>query len=100
MESGRKLLRGCVMDDITELSLDELCRAASVGPDWVVALVDEGILDPGGSRPQWRFSGSSLRRVRRVWRLQQDLGVNLAGAALALELLDEIELLRSRLNRF
>jgi len=31
-------------------------------------------------------------------RLQQDLGVNLAGAALALQLLEEAETLRARLR--
>ncbi|MEO5655034.1 MAG: chaperone modulator CbpM [Nitrosospira sp.] len=31
-------------------------------------------------------------------RLQHDLGVNLAGIALALQLLDEVEMLRARLN--
>jgi chaperone modulatory protein CbpM len=31
------------------------------------------------------------RRVRTVVRLQRDLGVNLPGAALALELLDRID---------
>jgi chaperone modulatory protein CbpM len=32
-------------------------------------------------------------------RLQRDLGVNLAGVALALDLLQEIELLWARLNK-
>jgi chaperone modulatory protein CbpM len=32
--------------------------------------------------------------VQRVLRLQHDFGVNLAGAALALDLLEEIERLR------
>jgi len=31
-------------------------------------------------------------------RLQRDLGLNLAGAALALELLDEVEALRAQLR--
>ncbi|MEE9157003.1 MAG: chaperone modulator CbpM, partial [Gammaproteobacteria bacterium] len=31
-------------------------------------------------------------------RLQQDLGINLAGAALALDLLDELRKLRTRLK--
>ena len=34
----------------------------------------------------------------RAHRLQRDLGLNLAGVALALELLDEIEALRSRIS--
>ncbi len=47
---------------------------------------------------QWRFPGVSVRRVRTVVRLQRDLGVNVAGAALAIELLDEINALRARLE--
>ena len=33
-------------------------------------------------------------------RLQHDLNVNLAGVALALDLMDEIETMRERLRRF
>jgi chaperone modulatory protein CbpM len=40
-----------------------------------------------------------VRRVRLVVRLQRDLGVNLAGAALVLELMSELELLRARDRR-
>ena len=36
--------------------------------------------------------------MHRVIRLQHDLRVNLAGAALALDLLDEIDQLRARLR--
>ena len=33
-----------------------------------------------------------------AWRLQRDLGVNLAGAALALQLLDEVQTLRAQIT--
>ena len=46
----------------------------------------------------WRFTGVHMRRVRIACHLQSDLGVNLAGVALALQLLDEIEELRERLE--
>jgi chaperone modulatory protein CbpM len=39
-----------------------------------------------------------MRRARVASRLQGDLGINLAGVALALQLLDEIEELRERLE--
>ena len=63
-------------------------------------LVEEGVLTPEGEAPgQWRFTGLHLHRARVAARLQRDLGVNLAGAALALELLEEMEVLRARLRR-
>jgi chaperone modulatory protein CbpM len=37
-------------------------------------------------------------RVRSALRLQRDLGVNLAGIALALDLMEELEDLRSQLK--
>jgi chaperone modulatory protein CbpM len=48
---------------------------------------------------EWRFSGAQLRRARIALRLERDLGVNAAGVALALELLEELEQLR-RERRF
>jgi chaperone modulatory protein CbpM len=63
-------------------------------------LVDEGILEPvGGIREKRRFPYSSVRRTRTVVHLRRDLGLNLAGAALALELLDRIENLRAQIRR-
>ena len=43
----------------------------------------------------WRFHAVSLRRVRITRNLQEELGVNMPGAALALDLLDELERLRA-----
>ena len=51
----------------------------------------------GDEQVHWRFSASCLRRARIAQRLECDLGVNLAGAALALELLDEVERLSAKL---
>lgn len=93
------LLQGVVLEEETELTLGDLSRACSVHAEWVIALVDEGILDPRGKElAEWRFSGSQLRKALTVQRLQKDLGVNLSGTALALELLEEIDMLRSRLR--
>jgi len=88
-----------VLDEQVELSLAEFCRACAVHAELVIDLVDEGILDPAGPTPQcWRFTGTQLRRARIALRLQHDLGVNLAGAALAVALLEESEALRAQLD--
>jgi chaperone modulatory protein CbpM len=97
---NEKILSGDILDEQAELSLSDLCRACSSHAEWVIQLVEEGVLDPiGGTRNQWRFSAVCLQRARTARRLQQDLEINIAGVALALDLLDEIETLRTRLHR-
>ena len=83
------------LDDSIEFSLGEVCAACHVAEEIVVEIVAEGIVEPSGTdRGEWRFTGVALTRVQRALRLQHDFGVNLAGAALALDLLDELERLR------
>ena len=94
---SKDIVIGLVLDEESFLTLDEMCHACGVQSQWVVELVDEGILEPGGDEiAQWYFSGTSLHRARTVCRLQQDLGINIAGAALVLDLMDEIAVLRAR----
>ena len=94
------LLSGEIIEEELELSLADLCRACRLPAERVFELVEEGVIEPRGREPsRWRFQGVSVRRVRCVQRLEQDLGVNIAGAALALDLLEELERLRARLNR-
>lgn len=84
-----------LLDDSVELTLAELCGLCGVTEDLVVEIVAEGIVEPSGtSRAEWRFSGIATARVQRVVRLQRDFGVNLPGAALALDLIDELTRLR------
>jgi chaperone modulatory protein CbpM len=93
------ILSGVLLDEQTEISLSELCEACSSSAEWIIELVEVGALDPVGyQQTLWRFSGSSLQRARTAMRLQRDLDLNLAGVALALDLLDEIEALESRLR--
>lgn len=92
-------LQGCLLEEQTPLSLAELCRACAVRAEWVVELVAEGVLDPSGTEPgQWRFTSLHLHRAGIARRLQHDLDINLPGVALALQLLDEIEDLQTRLR--
>jgi chaperone modulatory protein CbpM len=88
-----------VVDETTEITVTELCEVCSVEHTLIEQLVEEGILDPVGGQPEeLRFYYTSVWRTRTVMRLQHDLGVNLAGAALALELLERIESLQRQLR--
>lgn len=85
---------------VEQFTLVELCRSCAVHADWIVELVEEGILEPEGTdATSWRFSHRTIAKARTARRLQQDLDVNLAGIAIALTLMDEREGLRSQLQR-
>lgn len=95
------LLSGEVLEEELDLTLADLCRVCRLHAEEVVELVEQGIIEPAGRDvSHWRFHGTSVRRIRCAVHLRRDLGVNWAGAALALELLDELQLLRARVRRF
>lgn len=94
-----------VMEDITELTLQELCRACSAQADVIVQLVSEGVIDitpveQSLAPEHWRFTGVHLHRAKVAMRLHRDLGVNFAGAALVLQLMEELAESRSKLRGY
>ncbi len=92
-------LEGELLDEQRALGLGELLRVCGVSAEQVRAMVAEGMLHPRGAAPeQWVFRGVEVIRVRRALRLQRDLALNLPGAALALDLIDEIHQLRCRVH--
>lgn len=99
-ENRNKVLQCEIIETRRELSLSDLCEVCTISSERVVQLVDEGLVEPLGRDPaEWRFSGRSVRRVLVAERLSRDLRLNAAGAALVLDLLDEVKQLRQRLIR-
>jgi chaperone modulatory protein CbpM len=93
-------LRGSVVEEDVELTTIELSRACRTSEHEIELWVFEGVLQPSGaSRESWRFGGDSLTRMRTAARLMRDLDLNTPGVALALDLLDRIAELESRLAR-
>ncbi|MEX2352959.1 MAG: chaperone modulator CbpM [Gammaproteobacteria bacterium] len=93
------ILKGTLLDELDELSIDQLAEICSCRTEWIMELVEEGIVEPYGQEPaEWRFAGVSVTRVRTAMRLHRDLEVNLAGIALAIDLLEEVSELQARLK--
>jgi chaperone modulatory protein CbpM len=81
------------------MTIVELAQATQTPEDLIMAWVSEGVLSPAGASPEdWRFSGTSLQRAKTAARLMHDLELNLPGVALALNLLEELDQLRSQLH--
>lgn len=95
---AKQVIKGIVLDEHVVYTLEEVCDVCSIRSEWVVELVELGVLQPRGrKRRDWRFAGDNLHTAMKARRLQRDFDLNLAGVALVLELLDEIEALRNRL---
>lgn len=102
MDNDKQLPLPCaiILEEQTDLTLREVSQACAVrfaAAGYQHAFVDQ--FEDGFDAHRWRFTGTHLRRATVAIRLQRDLGVNLAGAALALELLDEVAMLRARLRK-
>lgn len=110
--TAKQHLSGAIFEEESEITLDQLTYRFQVTYREIVAMVDEGILEPRPGQFQsgcdtghdshqqqheeWLFDSQALKRLMITLRLQRDLGINLAGAALALDLLEQIDTLTSR----
>ena len=86
-----------LFDENSSYTLEELCDFCKQDAVIIEEMVNEGLLVPVGHSPkQWRFGLREIKRAQTARRLITDLRVNVAGAALALDLLEELEELRRK----
>ena len=99
MASEAEALVGELVDETALLDLDELSALCGTRADYVIELVEAGIIRPQGDRPRsWRFSAIAVMRSRKALRLGRDLDINLSGLAVTLDLLDQVESLQNELK--
>jgi len=99
MSGIERILEGQMLDENVLLELPEFCACLRVEPGWVGELVAAGVIEPHGPSPDaWSFPASALARARVTVRLVEDLGVNLAGAAVILDLIEHRRELERRLS--
>ena len=83
---------------IETLSLTELTIFCDTNTEWVVTLVEHGVVAPvAPTAPEWEFTPAHIARARKASRLMRDLGLNFAGVALVLDLIEERDALARRL---
>jgi chaperone modulatory protein CbpM len=95
----RPLVIGTLLEDAC-LTLEQVCGACDVSPEWVVVHVLEGRLNPPGDQPaHWRFASGDLRRVRQIRHLEIAFDAEPELAALVVDLMEELDKLRARLRQ-
>lgn len=92
-------LPGVIFEESTLLTVQDLSRICAVEERHIVEYVEEGVLSVVEiNTTEWHFTGAALRRARLALRLERDLELNMAGLALALQLMEELDQLRSELE--
>ena len=91
-----------VIIDEQTLSLQDICRALGLPTAKVIEMVEYGVVEPvrGSDAQDWEFSAQALKRTRIAMRLRRDLHMGLDGLDVALNLLEEVQYLRRRLQFF
>jgi chaperone modulatory protein CbpM len=82
------------------LAANELAHACGADTEWVVQLVEVGIVRIAAAEPpeQWRFSSADLQCALEARRLERDFGVGLDAAALIIDLQHEVRRLKAVLR--
>jgi len=83
------------------LAVHELAHACGAEIEWVVQLVEVGIVEvstPAERPDDWRFQSADLHQALAARRLERDFGVGLDAAALILELQQEVRRLKAMLH--
>jgi chaperone modulatory protein CbpM len=76
------------------LSSEELARVAGISAATLARLMSLGIVEPMPNERKLTaptFSAATASRLRRMLRLHRDLGVNLTGAAIIVDLVERLE---------
>ncbi len=89
-----------LVGDADWIAVAEICRLCRLDLTAVIELADLGLVSlRGGSPEEWQLPATALPRLTVVGRLMRDLGVNVSGAVLAVELLEAQRELESRIRR-
>jgi DNA-binding transcriptional MerR regulator len=84
-----------------QLTLEGLAACAGVHPARIEYFVEYGLLEPiARTGTQWLFDTACLARLRMIERLRRDLGANLAGIAVVLDLLDRLTTLQREVEQW
>jgi MerR family transcriptional regulator, heat shock protein HspR len=80
------------------LTGEELAAATGIRPATLARLVRLGLVEPVAPGAG-EFPAATVGRLRRMLRLRADLGVNLTGAAIIVDLLERLERAEGELGR-
>ena len=81
------------------LTLEQLASACATERRWLIERVESGLIAAEGAHAEeWRFSSTTLLRVRRMREIERAYDAAPELAALVADMLEELDELRARLG--
>ena len=89
MSNPINVLDARLLGDSDWIAITDVCQLCRIDMTAIVELVELGVVVSRGPTPaEWSVPAAAVPRLRVAGRLMRDLGVNVTGAALAVELLE------------
>ncbi|MCP0913976.1 MULTISPECIES: chaperone modulator CbpM [Legionella] len=96
---NKQVITGLLVDENHTVSFIEVCEKYDISEELLQGMLEQGLFShPPKDVKNLQIDYAMVRRIQSAKRLQQDLGVNIPGVVLVLELLEELEQLRSELS--
>jgi chaperone modulatory protein CbpM len=93
-----QLLEAHLVTEGDWIAVTEICALCRLEPAAVLELGELGLVSARHSGEAWQVPAAALPRLRVAARLMRDLGVNVSGAVLAIELLERQRSLEHRIH--
>lgn len=97
--ADQTIIAGVLMDEDSTISFVEVCQKCNISEEMLLDMIEHGLFS--SSPPRNKISDVDQRtfiRIQSACRLQQDLGINVPGVVLVMELLEELEQAREELK--
>ncbi|EHL32653.1 chaperone modulator CbpM [Legionella drancourtii] len=97
--SQDSILIGMLIEESETITYTEVCHKYNIPEKLLVEMMEHGLFSNKSTQiEQLKLNQKELRRIESAFRLHRDLGINLPGVVLAIELLEKIEKLDNELH--
>ncbi|ANF80906.1 MerR family transcriptional regulator [Acinetobacter sp. NCu2D-2] len=93
-DQGSHGFSSSIIMDEHPLDLRHFAQACGQSPEWVLQLIEHGILPERSTDPYSKFIVEDVTRAQRAYRLQRDFDASFSAVAMMLDLIDEVQELR------
>lgn len=97
--SQNNILIGMLIEETETISYIEVCKKYNIPEKLLIEMMEHGLFTNQSTRlEQLKLNQKELHRIESAFRLHHDLGINLPGVVLAIELLEKIQQMDDELS--